>query len=220
MLSSELMRVGHALGRDVRVVVSDMDQPLGMAVGNSLEVDRGHRDPPRRGSRGADRAVPGLRVQDAASRRRRALRGRGARASRRRHCRAVGLWRSSPSGWPLRAATRRSSSDTLASAAFAREPRRSGRDRRIRRWIRHRRHRSRGDAPGRGPRDEGGRDRPGRRARARRRDSATTSTPATPCARCTRPMLRAWTRAKAASGPRCDSAPHRCSRRRSSTRSR
>ena len=37
-LAAELTRVGHALGRDVVCLMSDMDQPLGMAVGNSLEV--------------------------------------------------------------------------------------------------------------------------------------------------------------------------------------
>ncbi|MBI5232255.1 MAG: thymidine phosphorylase, partial [Coriobacteriales bacterium] len=37
-LARELVRVGAALGRNVRVVLSDMDQPLGMAVGNALEV--------------------------------------------------------------------------------------------------------------------------------------------------------------------------------------
>lgn len=38
VLADELVRVGRALGRDVSVVLSDMDQPLGMAVGNALEV--------------------------------------------------------------------------------------------------------------------------------------------------------------------------------------
>jgi thymidine phosphorylase len=37
-LAAELTRVGHALGRDVVCFLSDMDQPLGMAVGNALEV--------------------------------------------------------------------------------------------------------------------------------------------------------------------------------------
>lgn len=37
-LAAELIRVGGALGRDVDVIMTDMDQPLGMAVGNSLEV--------------------------------------------------------------------------------------------------------------------------------------------------------------------------------------
>lgn len=37
-LASELTRVGRALGRDVVCVMTDMNQPLGMAVGNSLEV--------------------------------------------------------------------------------------------------------------------------------------------------------------------------------------
>ncbi len=37
-LASELTRVGHALGRDVVCFMTDMDQPLGMAVGNALEV--------------------------------------------------------------------------------------------------------------------------------------------------------------------------------------
>ena len=37
-LAAELTRVGKALGRDVVCFLSDMDQPLGMAVGNALEV--------------------------------------------------------------------------------------------------------------------------------------------------------------------------------------
>jgi len=38
LLATELTRVGRELGRNVVCVMSDMDQPLGMAVGNSLEV--------------------------------------------------------------------------------------------------------------------------------------------------------------------------------------
>lgn len=37
-LAQELTRVGEALGRRVECLMSDMDQPLGMAVGNALEV--------------------------------------------------------------------------------------------------------------------------------------------------------------------------------------
>lgn len=37
-LAAELTRTGAALGREVVCVMSDMDQPLGMAVGNALEV--------------------------------------------------------------------------------------------------------------------------------------------------------------------------------------
>jgi pyrimidine-nucleoside phosphorylase len=37
-LAAELTRVGAALGKGVHCVMSDMDQPLGMAVGNALEV--------------------------------------------------------------------------------------------------------------------------------------------------------------------------------------
>jgi pyrimidine-nucleoside phosphorylase len=37
-LATELQRVGEALGRKVVCVLSDMDQPLGCAVGNALEV--------------------------------------------------------------------------------------------------------------------------------------------------------------------------------------
>lgn len=37
-LAHELVRVGRALGRDVRCFMSSMDQPLGRAVGNALEV--------------------------------------------------------------------------------------------------------------------------------------------------------------------------------------
>ena len=38
MLARELTRVGRALGREVVCVMTDMDQPLGFAVGNALEV--------------------------------------------------------------------------------------------------------------------------------------------------------------------------------------
>jgi len=37
-LAVELTQVGRALGREVECLMTDMDQPLGMAVGNSLEV--------------------------------------------------------------------------------------------------------------------------------------------------------------------------------------
>jgi len=37
-LASELVRVGEALGRKVVAFLSDMDQPLGNAIGNALEV--------------------------------------------------------------------------------------------------------------------------------------------------------------------------------------
>lgn len=37
-LADELVRVGEALGRKVTAVLTDMDQPLGCAVGNAIEV--------------------------------------------------------------------------------------------------------------------------------------------------------------------------------------
>ncbi|MCX8007365.1 MAG: thymidine phosphorylase [Coriobacteriia bacterium] len=37
-LARELQRVGHALGLRMQCVVSDMDQPLGRAIGNAVEV--------------------------------------------------------------------------------------------------------------------------------------------------------------------------------------
>ena len=37
-LAEGMVRIGEAVGRDVTARISDMNQPLGMAVGNSLEV--------------------------------------------------------------------------------------------------------------------------------------------------------------------------------------
>jgi pyrimidine-nucleoside phosphorylase len=37
-LAQELTRTGRALGKEVECIITDMDQPLGMAVGNALEV--------------------------------------------------------------------------------------------------------------------------------------------------------------------------------------
>ena len=85
-LARTMVELGGAHGVTTVALLTDMSTPLGLTVGNAVEVDRVGRGPRRRRPRRRGRADPRPGPGDA--RRRRAARCR----SRRRRCATAGRW--------------------------------------------------------------------------------------------------------------------------------
>ena len=66
-LATMMVDIGKGVGRRVRAVISDMNQPLGNAVGNALELAGGAGHPPWPGTGRLSPALPGRCQPDAAA---------------------------------------------------------------------------------------------------------------------------------------------------------
>ena len=81
-LAETMLELGRGAGREVVCLLTDMDQPLGRAVGNALEVREARRDAARRGPPDFTELVLDASRAAARALRPRDRRGEGARARR------------------------------------------------------------------------------------------------------------------------------------------
>ena len=162
VLAEEMLELGRRAGKEVTCLLTDMDQPLGRAVGNALEI-REALDTVR-GEGPADFTEL---VLDACARLLALLRSRDRRRRgppARRGCRSRRLGRTRPTS----AGSGRRAATPIPRAA-RRAPvrlRRARTARRLRHAPRRARCRRRGARAGCRPADEGRRDRPRRRRRS------------------------------------------------------
>ena len=61
VLATEMVNIGKKLNKDVKAEITDMNQPLGKAVGNNLEINRSNRNFKRKWSKRFSRNMPFFR---------------------------------------------------------------------------------------------------------------------------------------------------------------
>ena len=159
-LAESMIELGRGAGREVVALLTDMDQPLGWAIGNAVEIAEARVPARRRGvasrpalARGSGRRAPRLALRSGHRRRAKARAAPSARST------TAPLSRRTSAGSQPRAATPLSTSSRRHRCARSSTADRAGFvARRLRARRRPRRARAR-----RRPADEGGHDRPRRR---------------------------------------------------------